>query len=116
MGTHASGPSSKRGLAHMGLVVLIAITLGSLAQVASAGARPRAGRRASVRTASVRNRARSRSSRATPSVLLVGTYNGKAGQFSTIQEAVDAAKPGDWILIGPGDYKQTSTRFASGAL
>jgi hypothetical protein len=48
-------------------------------------------------------------------VLLVGSYNGKPGSYATIQEAVDAAKPGDWVLIGPGDYKQTSSRFAPGA-
>jgi len=40
-------------------------------------------------------------------VLLVGTYDGKAGQFKTIQAAVTAAKAGDWILIGPGDYHET---------
>jgi hypothetical protein len=39
-------------------------------------------------------------------VLLVGTYNGKPGEFQTIQSAVDAAKPGDWILIAPGDYHE----------
>jgi hypothetical protein len=48
-------------------------------------------------------------------VLRVGSYNGKPGSYATIQEAVDAAKPGDWVLIGPGDYKQTSSRFAPGA-
>jgi len=37
-------------------------------------------------------------------VLLVGTYDGIPGQYSTIQAAVDAAQPGDWILIAPGDY------------
>jgi hypothetical protein len=41
-------------------------------------------------------------------VLLVGTYNGKAGQYHTIQGAVNAAKPGDWILIGPGDYHEVA--------
>ncbi len=30
-----------------------------------------------------------------------------AGQYSTIQAAVDAAKPGDWILVAPGDYHET---------
>ena len=35
-------------------------------------------------------------------VLLVGTYRGHRGQFATIQSAVDAAKPGDWILVGAG--------------
>jgi len=36
-------------------------------------------------------------------VLLVG----KGGTYKTIQSAVNAAKPGDWILIAPGDYKET---------
>ncbi len=39
-------------------------------------------------------------------MLLVGTYKGVAGQFTTIQAAVNAAKPGDWILIAPGDYHE----------
>jgi hypothetical protein len=39
-------------------------------------------------------------------VLLVGSYDGQAGQYHTIQAAVNAAKPGDWILIGPGDYHE----------
>jgi hypothetical protein len=43
-------------------------------------------------------------------VLRVGSFHGKAGQFATLQAAVDAARPGDWILIGPGDYKTTSSR------
>jgi hypothetical protein len=41
-------------------------------------------------------------------VLTVGTFHGKSGQYATIQAAVDAAKPGDWILIGPGDYHETA--------
>jgi hypothetical protein len=41
-------------------------------------------------------------------VLTVGTFHGKAGQYSTIQAAVNAAKRGDWILIGPGDYHETA--------
>ena len=36
-----------------------------------------------------------------PAVLLVGTYHGHAGQYSSIQSAVNAAKPGDYILVGP---------------
>ena len=44
-------------------------------------------------------------------VLRVGTYHGKKGQYKTIQAAVKAAKPGDWILIGPGDYKTHSGSF-----
>jgi hypothetical protein len=41
-----------------------------------------------------------------PAVLLVGAYRGHRGQFSSIQAAVDAAKPGDWILVAPGDYHE----------
>ncbi len=49
-------------------------------------------------------------------VLRVGTYNAKKGQCKTIQEAVHAAAPGNWILIGPGDYKQSSSEEMSGAV
>jgi len=45
---------------------------------------------------------------ASPKVLLVGTYHGKAGQYTSIQAAVNAAQPGDWILVGPGDYHETA--------
>lgn len=48
-------------------------------------------------------------------VLRVGTLNGKPGQCRTIQEAVDDAPAGGWILIAPGDYKETSSRYAPGA-
>jgi hypothetical protein len=48
-------------------------------------------------------------------VLRVGSYRGIPGQFKDIQAAVDAARPGDWILIGPGDYKTTGTRIPAGA-
>jgi hypothetical protein len=41
-----------------------------------------------------------------PRVLLVGTYRGRPGQYSSIQAAVDAARPGDWVLIAPGDYHE----------
>src|ERR1700727_925384 len=41
-------------------------------------------------------------------VLRVGTFDGKAGPYRTIQSAVDAARPGDWILVGPGDYHETA--------
>lgn len=59
---------------------------------------------------------------AAPKVLLVGKYNGKAGQFHTIQAAVNAAKPGDWILVGPGDYHEIADeagqhgRFSDGQM
>jgi hypothetical protein len=42
-----------------------------------------------------------------PRVLLVGSYKGIHGQYASIQSAVDAARPGDWILIGPCDYHET---------
>jgi hypothetical protein len=53
-------------------------------------------------------------STASGKVLRVGTYHGIRGQFSSIQAAVNAAKPGDWILIGPGDYKTGSSRHPAG--
>jgi len=39
-----------------------------------------------------------------PAVLRVGSFNGVSGNFERIQAAVDAAEPGDWVLIGPGVY------------
>jgi len=47
-------------------------------------------------------------------VLRVGTYKGVAGQDRTIQAAVNAAKPRDWILVAPGDYKTTSSTAPKG--
>jgi hypothetical protein len=43
-------------------------------------------------------------------VLRVGTFHGKVGDYTTIQDAVDAAHPGDWILIAPGDYHERGDR------
>jgi hypothetical protein len=48
-------------------------------------------------------------------VLRVGTYKGAPGQYATIQAAVDAAAPNDWILVGPGDYKTASAQTVSGS-
>jgi hypothetical protein len=42
--------------------------------------------------------------------LLVGSWHGRTGQFSSIQAAVDAARSGDWVLIGPGDYHERGDR------
>jgi len=42
----------------------------------------------------------------TPRVLRVGSWHGVRGTFTSIQAAVDAARPGDWILVGPGDYHE----------
>ncbi|WAL68688.1 right-handed parallel beta-helix repeat-containing protein [Amycolatopsis cynarae] len=39
-----------------------------------------------------------------PRVFRVGTWNGIAGDQPSIEAAVAAAGPGDWILVGPGDY------------
>jgi hypothetical protein len=41
-------------------------------------------------------------------VLTVGTFNGHTGEYRTIQDAVDAARHGDWILVAPGDYHETA--------
>ncbi len=40
-------------------------------------------------------------------VLRVGRWRGVPGTHATIQAAVDAASPGDWILVGPGVYRET---------
>ena len=47
-------------------------------------------------------------------VLRVGSFHGVSGQFASIQAAVNAARPGDWILIGPGDYKTMGSRHPAG--
>jgi len=49
-------------------------------------------------------------SAASARVLRVGSYHGISGRFNSIQAAVDAARRGDWILVGPGDYKTRSSR------
>ena len=41
-------------------------------------------------------------------VLPVGTVHDKKGAYATIQAADDAATKGDWILVAPGDYKETA--------
>jgi hypothetical protein len=49
-------------------------------------------------------------------VLRVGTFNGLAGEYTDPQAAVNAAKPGDWVLIAPGDYKSAQNSVPSGAV
>ena len=44
---------------------------------------------------------------AEPAVLQVGSWHGKQGTYSNVQAAVNAASPGDWILIGLGNYHET---------
>jgi hypothetical protein len=53
------------------------------------------------------------SASASAKVLRVGSYHGIRGQFASIQAAVNAAKPGDWILVGPGDYHEQGVKGAS---
>jgi hypothetical protein len=48
-------------------------------------------------------------------VLRVGSFHGIRGQYTSIQAAVNAARPGDWILIGPGDYKTRHISVPRGA-
>jgi len=55
------------------------------------------------------------SSSSSPAVLLVGRYHGMAGQYSSIQSAVDAAQPGDYILIAPGDYHESDDAHVTSA-
>jgi hypothetical protein len=48
-------------------------------------------------------------------VLLVGSFHGIAGDYTSLQAAVDAAHPGDWILVGPGDHKESGNQVPVGA-
>src|SRR5436190_319346 len=43
-------------------------------------------------------------------VLLVGSWHGHRGPYRSIQAAVDVARPGDWVLIGRGDYHERGDR------
>ena len=54
-------------------------------------------------------------SAASAKVLLVGSYHGIPGKFKSIQAAVDAARAGDWILVGPGDYHEQADHRATPA-
>jgi Periplasmic copper-binding protein (NosD) len=48
-------------------------------------------------------------------VLRVGKFNGSAGSYPTIAAALAKSEPGDWILIGPGDYKESVNTVPPGA-
>ncbi len=43
-----------------------------------------------------------------PRALLVGTFNGHAGQYTSIEAAVRDAHPGDWVLVAPGVYHEAA--------
>ena len=88
-------------------LALLSLLLSQAAAQAATGHGSSARRRA--------DRTVSRASAHERRVLRVGTYEGIPGEYTTIQEAVDAAAPGDWILIGPGDYKEASSRTIPGA-
>jgi hypothetical protein len=46
---------------------------------------------------------------ASAKVLQVGSWNGSSGPYTSIQQAVNEAQPGDWILIGPGVYHEQAS-------
>ncbi len=48
--------------------------------------------------------------------LLVGSYHGIKGQYSDLEKAIYAARPGDWILVGPGDYRERTNVPLTGAM
>ena len=60
----------------------------------------------SVRFAVPRRRARPRPRRRTAACSWSARSSGHAGQYPTIQSAVDGARSGDWILVAPGDYHE----------
>ena len=87
-----TAPSRRSRIGCRGVIPHIGATLAVLAAVLVVSAVPPA--------TAVPRRARR------PRVLRVGTWHGRSGQFSRIQDAVNAARPGDWILVAPGDYHE----------
>jgi hypothetical protein len=58
------------------------------------------------------NRVYAQSASSPLKVLQVGTFDGIPGAYHTIQDAVNAAHPGDWILIAPGTYHEAGAEIA----
>ena len=104
----------RRAGAVLGAVALSAGTL-AVVEIGGAGASTHSHHKASNSSSSSTTSSSTTSSSTTSTstttlsndVLTVGTYGGKAGQYSSIQAAVNAAKPGDTILVAPGDYRET---------
>jgi hypothetical protein len=97
-----------RRLALATLTVVLAVTLASA--TSAAGGNARHGRRAlsGAGTGSAKKK------KHRPKVLRVGSFGHKRGKYHTLQEALAVAQEGDWILIGPGDYKQSSSQYVNG--
>src|SRR5207253_1697613 len=94
--------SSRPGMGRTRATRVALVLLAGLAALGMTIAAPGSGRSA-----------RRRAPRRGPHVLLVGTWHHIRGHYRSIQAAVDAAKPGDWILVAPGDYHEQADRSAS---
>ena len=88
------GGGRRRGMSRIGVLVSAAVIGGGMLAACS--------------SSSTSSGTTSPSGSGSGTVLLVGTFNGHAGKYKTIQSAVDAAKSGDWILVAPGDYHETA--------
>jgi hypothetical protein len=103
--TPPPSPSAPSRLARLLLAVLLTGILPHAGSAAAAGGRPDCppGLAKKENGCQPPGRAKGR-------VLRVGTFHGIPGPFPTIQSAVDAARPGDWILVAPGDYHEQGDR------
>ncbi len=108
MPAHSTARLRPGALGVLAALVLALVLVPAVAQAAA--------RRSHATTRSSRARHTSKASSLSRDVLLVGEYNGIPGSYSNLEQAVKAARPGDWILIGPGDYKQSESQTIPGAL
>ncbi len=81
---HPSAPAARHRHLAPGVLVALVALLGSFVVVTAAPS----------------------SASTTAHVLHVGSWQGHPGEYATIQAAAAAAQPGDWILVGPGDYHE----------